>query len=351
MFVMGLGTANPPQRYSKAECWDAFKSSDWFLKLDRRAHMIAETVLTKDNGIAYRSLSVESLSDVFQIDPDTLHARFLANAPVLATTAGKAALREATLTAAEIDGLVVSTCTGYLCPGLTSYVIERLGLRSDILAFDLVGQGCAAALPNWRLADALLTAGCRHVLSICVEVSSAAMYLDNDPGVLISACLFGDGAGAAVLSRNAPAQRRSIEWKSFGSLVNPAERNALLFQTRKGMLRNVLTRPVPGLAAEHAEQVLHTVLETTGLTMADIGTWIMHAGGRDVLEALQRRLKLSANDLRYSADMLHEYGNMSSAFVYFVLQAALKDDAKAGWWWMSAFGAGFSCHGALLKAA
>jgi hypothetical protein len=39
-----------------------------------------------------------------------------------------------------------------------------------------------------------------HVLSICVEVSSAAMYLDDDPGVLISACLFGDGAGAAVLS-------------------------------------------------------------------------------------------------------------------------------------------------------
>ena len=45
------------------------------------------------------------------------------------------------------------------------------------------------------------------------------------------------------------------------------------------------------------------------------------------------------------------YGNMSSAFVYFVLQAALADDAQPGWWWMSAFGAGFSCHGALLQAA
>jgi polyketide synthase Type III len=350
MFVMGLGTANPPQRYSKADCWEAFKRSDWFLRLDRRARMIAETVLTKDNGIACRSLAVKALSEVFQIDPDTLHARFLANAPVLGAAAGKSALRNATLSASEIDALVISTCTGYLCPGLTSYVVERLGLRADILAFDLVGQGCAAALPNWRLADALLAGGCRHVLSICVEVSSAAMYLDNDPGVLISACLFGDGAGAAVLSRTSPSQRRSVEWKSFASLINPTERNALMFESRKGMLRNVLTRPVPGLAAEHAEQVLHTVLDTTGLTPADIGTWIMHAGGRDVLDALQHRLKLSANDLRYSADMLREYGNLSSAFVYFVLQAALKDEAKPGWWWMSAFGAGFSCHGALLKA-
>ena len=352
MFVNGVGTANPPYRYSKAECWEAFRTSGWFRKLDRRAHMIAETVLKKDNGIETRSLAVGSLDEVFNIDPDTLHGRFLANAPGLGAAAGKAALDEAGLDATAIDGLVISTCTGYLCPGLTSYVVERLGLRPGVLAFDLVGQGCAAALPNWRLADALLASGgCEHVLSICVEVSSAAMYLDNDPGVLISACLFGDGAGAAVLSKSPLPHRRSIEWKAFASLVNPAERDALLFQTRQGMLRNVLTRPVPRLAAEHAEQVLHTVLDAQGVAPGEIAAWIMHAGGRDVLAALRERLQLRTDDLRYSAAMLREYGNMSSAFVYFVLQDALRDRAKPGWWWLSSFGAGFSCHGALLRAA
>ncbi len=352
MFVNGLGTANPPRRYTKNECWEAFTHSEWYQKLDRRSHMIAETVLTRDNGIETRSLALESLSEVFRIDPDTLHARFLANAPVLGTTAARAALDKAGLDAGRIDALVISTCTGYLCPGLTSYVVERLGLRADILAFDLVGQGCAAALPNWRLADALLASGqCEHVLSICVEVSSAAMYLDNDPGVLISACLFGDGAGAAVLSRLPDPHHRSIEWISYGSLINPAERNALLFKTEGGMLRNVLTRPVPRLAADHAAQVLHIVLAEANLAPVDIAAWIMHAGGRDVLIALQDKLDLSDTDLRYSANMLYEYGNMSSAFVYFVLQAALADKAPAGWWWMSSFGAGFSCHGALLKVA
>jgi alkylresorcinol/alkylpyrone synthase len=189
------------------------------------------------------------------------------------------------------------------------------------------------------------------VLSICVEVSSAAMYLDNDPGVLISACLFGDGAGAAVLSGRPNPQRRRVEWKAFASLVNPTERNALLFETRGGMLRNVLTRPVPRLAAEHAEQVLHTVLASAGLKSEHIDAWIMHAGGRDVLNALQYRLHITADDLRYSAEVLRLYGNMSSAFVYFVLQAALADNARPGWWWMSSFGAGFSCHGALLEVA
>lgn len=352
MFVNGLGTANPPRRYSKAECWDAFRTSAWFRKLDRRSHMIAETVLKKDNGIEFRSLAVSSLDEVFAIDPDTLHARFVDNAPALGARAGRAAVDDAGIDMSAIDAVVISTCTGYLCPGLTSYVIERLGLRADVLAFDLVGQGCAAALPNWRLADALLAAGsCENVLSICVEVSSAAMYLDDDAGVLISACLFGDGAGAAVLSNRPQSGRRSLEWKEFASLVNPAERRALRFETRQGMLRNVLTRPVPKLAAVHAEQVLDTVLDAVGLAPHDIGTWIMHAGGRDVLVALRDRLHLKADDLRYSADMLREYGNMSSAFVYFVLQAALRDRARPGWWWMSSFGAGFSCHGALLKAA
>jgi alkylresorcinol/alkylpyrone synthase len=78
------------------------------------------------------------------------------------------------------------------------------------------------------------------------------MYLDNDPGVLISACLFGDGAGAAVLSAASRPGRRSVEFTTARSLVNPDERNALRFESSEGMLRNVLTRAVPQLAAEHA---------------------------------------------------------------------------------------------------
>src|ERR1041385_383285 len=82
------------------------------------------------------------------------------------------------LEADEVEGIVVSTCTGYLCPGLSGYVVERLGLPRDVRAFDLVGHGCAAALPNWQLADALLESRqCRNVVSVCVELSSAAMYL------------------------------------------------------------------------------------------------------------------------------------------------------------------------------
>jgi len=352
MFVHGLGTAHPARRYTKADCWDAFQTSAWFEKLDRRSRALAQTVLLGENGIEARRLAVPRLADAFEIDPDTLHARFVEHAPKLASQAAQKALRSARLEASEVDGIVVSTCTGYLCPGLSGYVVERLGLPRDVRAFDLVGHGCAAALPNWQLADALLESRqCRNVVSVCVELSSAAMYLDDDPGVLISACLFGDGAGAAVLRAEPARDKRSVECGAIGSLLNPDERDALRFEQRGGMLRNVLTRPVPRLAAEHAERVLDRMLAEADLERADIAQWVWHAGGRDVLLAIKNRLGLSDDQLRHSSAVLREYGNLSSAFVYFVLEAALADHARGGWWWMSSFGAGFSCHGALLAVA
>jgi predicted naringenin-chalcone synthase len=349
MYLNAVATAVPEKRYTKEECWQSFAGSNWFSRLNSRSHAIANAVLRRDNGIQARYLAVNSLDEVFAIDADTLHRRFAAHAPQLAASAARSALNRAALTHQEIGAVVVTTCTGYLCPALSGYVVEQLGLRANVLAFDLVGQGCAGALPNWQLASALLGAGqCDHVLSICVEVCSAAMYLDDDPGVLISACLFGDGAGAAVLSRRPPVGRRRIEWRDTVSLTNPVQREALRFEHRGGLLRNVLTPAVPRLAAEHADQVLAAALARTGLRREDIDGWIMHAGGRDVLLALEQRLELPPIALQYSREALRDYGNLSSAFVYFVLDAALADAARGGCWWLSSFGAGFSCHGALL---
>jgi alkylresorcinol/alkylpyrone synthase len=195
----------------------------------------------------------------------------------------------------------------------------------------------------------LLAAGhARRVLSICVEICSAAFYLDNDPGVLVSACLFGDGAGAAVLTHEANGRRR-IEWKMSGSVLNPADRDLLRFEQKHGMLRNILTPQVPALAAEHAARVLGQVLARAKVSQSELSGWVLHPGGRDVLVAVTEKLGLREADVRWSRAVLEEYGNLSSPSVFFVLQAALADSVPDGYWWMSSFGAGFSGHGAVLK--
>ena len=349
MFITGIGTAAPPQRYAQAECWQALQESSRFRELNPRSRAILRKVLAGDNGIATRHLALEKLEDAFDLTPDALHARFIQNAPLLAAQAGERALADAKTNAGDLDAVVISTCTGYLCPGLTSYVSERLGLRPDVLTLDLVGQGCGAALPNLRMAEALLSADrCRRVLSICVEVCSAAFYLDDDVGVLISACLFGDGAGAAVLSNSANGGRR-VKWKSSGSLLKPADRKALRFEQKQGMLRNILMPEVPSLAAQHVGNLCDETLARLNLGRAQVAGWVFHPGGRDVLLAVRERLGLSGHDVRWSEAVLREYGNVSSPSVFFVLQAALSDGVPGGLWWMSSFGAGFSCHGALLE--
>jgi alkylresorcinol/alkylpyrone synthase len=278
-----------------------------------------------------------------------MHARFTKYAPQLAVQPAQRALADAEITAHEIDALVISTCTGYICPGLTSYVSEQLGLRSETLNLDLVGQGCVAAMPNLRTAEALLASGrCGRVLSVCVEICSAALYFDNDPGVLISACLFGDGAAAALLSAK-PNGKRQVEWKTSGSMLEPGDREFLRFEQKQGMLRNILMPEVPARASLHATRLFESVLTRAGVPRSQVKAWVLHPGGRDVIVALQKQLGLTDQDTHWSAAILDEYGNISSPSVLFVLQAALADSAPSGYWWMSSFGAGFSCQGALLK--
>ena len=350
-FITGIGTAVPPHSYSQRECWEALERARR-PEITPRTRAVLRGILNHDNGIERRSLALDSLDESFELDPDTLHRRFAAHAPRLAAEAAAKAIAQTGLAPREVDALVISTCTGYLCPGLTSYVGEALGTRPDALALDLVGQGCGAALPNLRTADALVQArGCENVVSVCVEVCSAAFYLDDDLGVLVSACLFGDGAAAAVMSSRPREGARRVAWRTAASLTAPEHRDALRFEQRNGMLRNILTLPVPGLAAQHAKLVLDRVLQDEGLAPRDVDGWILHAGGRRVLEEVRARLDLDEDRTRASADVLRRYGNLSSPFVLFVLRAALDARSRGGWWWMSSFGAGFSCHGALLRVA
>ena len=350
MYLTGLGTALPPQRYTQWECWEALQRSPQFSTLKPRSHALLRKVLCADNGIEARHAVVTDLAEAFVLTPDALHARFSEHAPSLASLAAERALSAARLAPSQIDAVVISTCTGYLCPGLTSYVGERLGLRPDVIALDLVGQGCGAALPNLRVGEALIASGqANHVLCVCVEICSAALYLDDDPGVLISACLFGDGAAASVVSSQPSPHGRRVEWTAAQSLHEPSERDLLRFEQRGGMLRNILSREVPTRAAGHVQKLLAGMLDRQSLKASEISEWILHAGGREVLVALQKQLNLTEDEICLSASVLREVGNVSSPFVLFVLERALARNEPGGWWWMSSFGAGFSCHGALLK--
>ena len=92
MFITGIGTAAPSQPYKqKSECWAAVQVTPRFATPAPRSRAILRKILTGNNGIETRHLALESLHEVFDTEPDLLHARFVKNAPLLATEAAKKA--------------------------------------------------------------------------------------------------------------------------------------------------------------------------------------------------------------------------------------------------------------------
>lgn len=338
MFLHALATAVPPAAYSQAACWDIVQRSPVRQRLTKRSRLILHSILAGDHGIATRHFAMPDVDQVFDLTADQLHAAFRTAAPTLAATALTAALARAQILPTQLDALLICTCTGYLCPGLTSYVAEQLGLRPNPFLQDLVGLGCGAAIPTLRAASHLLAAQPdATVACIAVEICSAAFYLDDDPGVIISACLFSDGA-AATIWRATPGPT-ALRAFGFDTLHLPAEREKLRFEQRDGKLRNLLDRSVPTLAAGAVGQLW------AQRGPRPVSRVVTHPGGRDVLEALAP--VVAPHSLDASTRVLRDYGNMSSPSVLFALEETLKTatpTAADGDFWLVSFGAGFSAH-------
>lgn len=338
MYLHALATAVPPHRYTQPECWDIAQRSPALARLSKRSRLILHRILTHDHGIATRHFAMPAIERVFDRTPDELNAVFRAEAPRLAGRALTAALAESGLRPDKLDALLVCTCTGYLCPGLTSYVAEQLGLRPNAVLQDFVGLGCGAAIPTLRAVSHLLAAQPdATVACVAVEICSAAFYLDDDPGVIISACLFSDGA-AATIWRTTPGP---TGWRAFDfdTLHVPADRDKLRFEQRDGKLRNLLDPTVPTLAAGAVEKLW------AARGPRPVAHVVAHTGGRDVLAALAP--VVAPHSLEASAQVLRANGNMSSPSVLFALEEALKTAAPSpgdGDFWLVSFGAGFSAH-------
>jgi predicted naringenin-chalcone synthase len=342
MYLHALATAAPARVLTQRQCWEMARTSPTLQRLSRRSQLILRSILTGDSGIATRHFAIEDIERVFDLSTDELNAAFRREAPRLAGEALRRALGQAGLEARQLDALLVCTCTGYLCPGVTSYVAEQLGLRSDAILHDLVGLGCGAAIPTLRAASHLLGERPEALVAcVAVEICSAAFYLDDDFGVLVSSCLFSDGA-AATIWRGQPGPS-GLRCHSFRSLHRPEKRDLLRFEMRAGKLRNLLDRSVPEAAAAAVAE-LHAGEPGNGSA-----TVLVHPGGRDVLEAIGARLP--GHSLAASHAVLRAHGNMSSPSVLFALAEHLRTEPRpAGGLWLASFGAGFSAHSCRLTA-
>jgi alkylresorcinol/alkylpyrone synthase len=339
MYLQSLATAFPPHSFSQADCLQILNKSGALGKLRGRSRDLLHKVLGGDSGIEARRFCEPELQNTFQWNAGELHRYFEKHAPRLASDAILKACELASLKASSIDALLICTCTGYLCPGLSSYVSEILGLQPNAFLQDLLGLGCGAALPLLETARGILAANPQATIAtVAVEISSAAFYLDDEPGVLISLCLFGDGAAAAIW--NGKNQGEQFRFQNFRTIHKPEHREKIRFVNADGRLKNQLHRDVPALAAK-------TVSELFEMKSANPDRLIAHTGGRDVVDAIEQAIP--AYRLTETRAVLRKFGNISSPSVLAALEESLESFPESDTLWLTAFGAGFSAHCGELK--
>jgi predicted naringenin-chalcone synthase len=335
MYLRSIATAAPKNVLTQEFCFSAMKEGGLLHQLKPRSVALLEKILTQGaSGIEQRNFSLEKFEDLFDQNAEQLNQLYEREAAPLANTALLEALKKSGHVAADIDALFICTCTGYLCPGVSSYLAEQSGMRHDVYLADLVGLGCGAAIPMIRAAQGYLAANPDAIVAtVAVEICSAAFFASDDPDVLISLCIFGDGAAAAIWTKNGKAD----EWQAghFTTTHRPDEREKIRFVNSGGKLKNQLHRAVPGLAAQ-------AVADLFQLRSGEPDQVLAHSGGRDVVDALESVLPFHLKETR---EVLSSHGNMSSPSVMFALEKRLSNPSNSdSRLWLTAFGAGFSAH-------
>jgi len=283
-----------------------------------------------------------------------MHERFRIGATEIGSDAIASSLSRGGYTPEDIDCLIVASCTGYLCPGLTSVYGKEMGFRRNIQRADLVGMGCAGAMPALQRGYDFVKANPgKRALVVAVEICSACYYIDDTLETIVGNAICGDGAAAVVVGPRSEAVRPAIV--GFETHLEPSFIGSVGFEHRDGRLRIVLSKDLRNLAGGMACQVVQQILGTYQLKKGDISHWVIHSGGRKVIDGIQTEIGLTDQQIRHSRNVLRNFGNMSSPTVLYVLEEVMypPDDSASprdgDFGIMLALGPGLAVEGALLQ--
>lgn len=246
----------------------------------------------------------------------------------------------------RVSHLVVASCTGFVAPGVDQIIADALGLGD--VERTLVGfMGCYAAAAALRTAHHIVRSEpAARVLVVTVELSSLHLQYATTLEPLLAELQFGDGAAAALVT----AQPVGFGIAAPFAVALPDSGELIQWAIGDNGFKMVLSGEVPGRigAALRDPEVLARILG--GWRVDEVDAWAVHAGGRSILDAVERALELGPDRLAASRRVLNDFANMSSATLMFVLRDLLADPgAKRGV--AIAFGPGLAAEGFRFERA
>ncbi|XP_010551616.1 PREDICTED: 3-ketoacyl-CoA synthase 7 [Tarenaya hassleriana] len=319
---------------------------------------------------------------VHEIPPDSSFSAATAETQEILFTVVKDLLSKHRIDPASID-IIVSNCSLFCpTPSITSMIINRFGLRRDIKSFSLSGMGCSAGLLSINLVRDLLKVHCNSLaLVLSMEAVSPNGYKGKSKPMLIANTIFRMG-GAAILLSNRKQDKHSAKYKlkhlvrthlgsdneSYESVMQQNDEEGRVGVSLSKQLVMVASRALKINVMELGPRVLPYPEQLKYMGSLIPRRWgrartympnfkkafqhfCIHAGGRAIIEGVEKHLKLGKEDGEASRMTLYRYGNTSSSSLWYELQyLEAKARVKRGdTIWQIGFGSGFKANSAVWQ--
>ena len=260
------------------------------------------------------------------------------------------ALAKADWKPTDIDFIITVSCTGIMIPSLDAYLINKLGLRQDVVRLPVTEMGCVAGVSAMIYANNFLKANPNRKAAIIAVESPTATFQLNDFSManIVSSAIFGDGAACVLLSSDENESGPKIIDDTMYHFYD--NEHMMGFELTNSGLKMVLDIEVPDTIATHFPKFINPFLKRNNLQIADIDHLIFHPGGKKIVQTVEDLFLSSGQNINDTKQVLKQYGNMSSATVLYVLERFLDKKPKTGEkGLMLSFGPGFTAQMILIE--
>jgi len=260
------------------------------------------------------------------------------------------ALHQADWQPKDLDYIITVSCTGIMIPSLDAFLINKLGLKQDIVRLPVTEMGCVGGISGLIYAKNFLKANPNKKAAVIAFESPSATFQWDDHSManIVSAAIFGDGAACVLLSSFEEDAGPEIVAESMYHFYN--QEHMMGFKLVNSGLQMVLDIEVPETIAAHFPHFIHPFLEENQCKMEDLNHLIFHPGGKKIVHTVEEIFLKLGKNINDTKEVLRCFGNMSSATVLFVLKSIMEQEIKAGEkGLMLSFGPGFTAQRILLS--
>lgn len=307
--VSEITVANPDSSYSQDEMLSM---------LGLEGDLFAETVFARC-GVSRRH---------FELTPEvlgtTLQERTVQTEDQLLRLA-IAAVDELGADPAEIGTIITATYYSLGGPTLAHRLLEHYDMDPTTDKYHVVGVGCASAVPLFKVASqSMRDHPGKHALVVAAESITGFMTRageDDERTKTVGFSLFGDGCAAAVLTNGASTNGPSIASTQVHQVGGTL--GVVNFRLEADDSFMHLGRELPGIAKEQLRGLVEDFATANGTSLDAIDHWLVHPGGRGIIDGVQAGLELTDEHVAISRDVLDRYGNMGTPSSFYVLRETI----------------------------